>query len=138
MGESKHCLHENVFKLFHDGGPGVQEWFLYDSDLRQENVTSFLMIFRLIDFTLVVLHLLMFKVCGIIGISKIEFFNFFSTERVKYQKFICIQWQTCLMFKSSEKLVLWSPHTTLVAFRVCCLYCYSVFKYGSSRLKDSN
>ena len=41
------------------------------------------MICRLIDFALVVLELLMFKVCGIIGISKIEFFNFSGTERVK-------------------------------------------------------
>ena len=30
----------------------------------------------------VVLELLMFKVCGIIGISKIKFFNFSSNERV--------------------------------------------------------
>ena len=41
------------------------------------------MITRLIDFAFVVFQLLMFKVCGIIGISKIEFFNFFGTERVK-------------------------------------------------------
>ena len=41
------------------------------------------MVCRLIDFALVVLKLLMFKVCGIIGISKSDFFNFFSTERVK-------------------------------------------------------
>ena len=41
------------------------------------------MVGRLIDFSLVVLKLLMFKVCGIIGISKIEFFNFFGIERVK-------------------------------------------------------
>ena len=34
------------------------------------------MVFRLIDFALVVLKLRMFKVCGITGISKIEFFNF--------------------------------------------------------------
>ena len=33
------------------------------------------MVCRLIDSALVVLELL-FKVCGIIGISKIEFFNF--------------------------------------------------------------
>ena len=44
------------------------------------------MISRLIDFALVVLKLLMFKVCGIIGISKIEFFNFSGTERVKQNK----------------------------------------------------
>ena len=41
------------------------------------------MIFRLIYFALaLVLKLLMFKVCGIIGISKIEFFNFSGAERV--------------------------------------------------------
>ena len=40
------------------------------------------MILRLIDFALVVLQLLMFKVYRIIGISKIEFFNFSGTDRV--------------------------------------------------------
>ena len=43
---------------------------------------SFLMICRLKDPAHVVLQLLIFKVCGIIGISKIEFFNFSDTERV--------------------------------------------------------
>ena len=42
---------------------------------------NFLMISRVIDFLLVVLWLLMFKVWGIIGTSKIEFFNFSGTER---------------------------------------------------------
>ena len=37
------------------------------------------MTFRLIDFALVVLWLLMFQVSRIIGISKIEFFNFYGT-----------------------------------------------------------
>ena len=41
------------------------------------------MVYRLIDFVLVVLKLLMLKVCGIIGITKIGFFNFSSTDRVK-------------------------------------------------------
>ena len=41
------------------------------------------MVCRLIDFALVFLKLLVFKVCGIIGISEIEFFNFSGTERVK-------------------------------------------------------
>ena len=41
------------------------------------------MVCRVIDFGLVVLKLLMFKVCGIIGILKIEVFNFSGTERVK-------------------------------------------------------
>ena len=41
------------------------------------------MVSRLIDFPLVVIKLLMFKVCGIIGISKTEFFNFSGTEGIK-------------------------------------------------------
>ena len=36
-----------------------------------------------VNLALVILKLLMFKICGIIGISKIEFFDFSSTERVK-------------------------------------------------------
>ena len=44
------------------------------------------MVCRVIDFALVVLKLLIFKVCGIIGISTIEFFNFPGTERVKQNK----------------------------------------------------
>ena len=44
---------------------------------------SFLMIPRLIDFALVVLYLLRFKVYGNFGIWKIEFFNFSRTEAVK-------------------------------------------------------
>ena len=41
------------------------------------------MIGTLINLALAVLNLLMFKVGGIIGISKFDFFNFSSTERVK-------------------------------------------------------
>ena len=41
------------------------------------------MVCRLMGFALVVLKLLMFKVCVIIGISKIEFFIFSRSERVK-------------------------------------------------------
>ena len=40
------------------------------------------MVCRLIDFALEVLKLLMFKDCGIIGISKTDFFKFSGTERV--------------------------------------------------------
>ena len=43
---------------------------------------SFLMVCKLIDFALAVLKLLMFKFCGIIGISKIEFDSYSGTERV--------------------------------------------------------
>ena len=49
----------------------------------KEYSLSFLMVCRLIDFALPVLKLLMLKVCGIIGISKIAYFNFSGTERVK-------------------------------------------------------
>ena len=49
----------------------------------KEYLVSFLMISRLTSFALVFLWLLMINVCGIIGISKIEFFNFSGTEKVK-------------------------------------------------------
>ena len=42
------------------------------------------MVWGLIYFVLVVLKLLMFKICGIIGISKSEFYNFCDTEKVKF------------------------------------------------------
>ena len=38
---------------------------------------------QFIDFPLVAFTLLIFMVCVIIGISQIEFFNFFGIERVK-------------------------------------------------------
>ena len=41
------------------------------------------MVCRLKRFALVVLELLIFKVCRIIGISKIEFLRFSGNERVK-------------------------------------------------------
>ena len=41
------------------------------------------MISRLIDFPHVILKLLIFKVCGVIGISKVAFFYFSGTDRVK-------------------------------------------------------
>ena len=41
------------------------------------------MVCRLIDFVFVVLKIMLFKVCGVIGISKIKFFNFSGNERVK-------------------------------------------------------
>ena len=49
----------------------------------KEYLTRFLLVFRIIDLTLVALKFLTFKVCVIIGISKIDFFNFPGTERVK-------------------------------------------------------
>ena len=41
------------------------------------------MVCSLIDFAPVVLKLLIFKVCGIIGISEMEFFSYSGNERVK-------------------------------------------------------
>ena len=40
------------------------------------------MVCRLIDFAPVVLKLLIFKVCGIIGISEMEFFSYSGNESV--------------------------------------------------------
>ena len=51
--------------------------------LFKQYLISFLMICRLIDFALLVLKLSMSKICRIIGISKIKFFHFSSTEMVK-------------------------------------------------------
>ena len=48
----------------------------------EEYSIKFPMVCRLIDFALVVFKLHIFKVCGIIGISKIEIFNLSGTERV--------------------------------------------------------
>ena len=45
-----------------------------------------LIVYSLIDFALVVLNLLMFKVCEIIGTSKIEFSNFLDKESIKLNK----------------------------------------------------
>ena len=42
----------------------------------KEYLTSFLMVCRFIDFALVALKLLIFKVCVIIDIAKIEIFDF--------------------------------------------------------------
>ena len=41
------------------------------------------MVSSFINFALVFLKLLMFDVCGIIGILKIELLNFSATEKVK-------------------------------------------------------
>ena len=49
----------------------------------KEYSTRFLVVCRLIDFALVVLTFLIFKICVIIDISKTKFFRFSSTQRVK-------------------------------------------------------
>ena len=60
----------------------------------KEYSISFLMVCRLIDFALVALKLLMFKVDEIIGIPKIEFFNFPEVkgliERGSLVNFFCL------------------------------------------------
>ena len=62
----------------------------------KEYLISFLMIFRLIYFALV-----MFKVCGITGISKIEFFSF-SDE--KLYTFFKISWIGTLVSSIGNKI----------------------------------
>ena len=49
---------------------------------RYRHLYILLMVCRLIDLAPVVPKLLMFKICGIIGVTKIEFCNISSTERV--------------------------------------------------------
>ena len=65
------------------------------------------MVCRLISFIFVVLKLFIFTLCGIIGISKIEFFNFSGTERVNVIYSFCVHvgfcakhfmWSCCLNF----------------------------------------
>ena len=51
--------------------------FKKEKHFLEEYSISFLMISRLIGFAVVVLQLFVFKVCGIIGISKIVFSKFF-------------------------------------------------------------
>ena len=64
----------NISKKWH--------WILSSNTFFYEYWLSFLMISGLMGLTLVVLYLLMFKIYRIIGISKIESFNFFGTESV--------------------------------------------------------
>ena len=59
------------------------------------------MVCKLIDFALVVLKLLMFKVCVIIGMSKIEIFNFSGTERNIDWLFPCFYKGKDISFKIS-------------------------------------
>lgn len=59
----------------------------------KEYAVSFLMKFILIDLVPIVHYLLIFKVCEIMGISKIKFFNFFLNESVEQNKQIKNQWK---------------------------------------------
>ena len=60
---------------------------------------SFVMVCSLIDFVVTVLKLLIFNVYEIIGILKINFFNFSSTERVKENSKIIKAIQNFLVLK---------------------------------------
>ena len=60
--KSKHCLYKTFYK---------------------EYSINFLTVCKLIGFTLVAPKLLIFEVCGIIRISKMEFFSFSGSERLK-------------------------------------------------------
>ena len=66
----------NISKKIRVNIPFAQTFF-------KEYSISFLMVCRLIDFAHVTLTLLVFKVCVIVGIPKIEVFDFCGTERVK-------------------------------------------------------
>ena len=78
-----------------------------------EYSTSFLMVCRLIDFALVVLKLLMFKVCVIIGILKIEFFNFSGTESVEqFRNWIWLCSLTSLRYTTFK--IFWRKDLTLI------------------------
>ena len=82
----------------------------------KEYSTSFLMVCRLIDFSLVVLKLLMFKVCVIIGISKIEIFNFSGTERFKKN---WLETTGCFLVFTNEKIFLLRCQLTGAAVQRC-------------------
>ena len=64
---------------------------------------SFLVISRLLDVALVILYLLMFKICGIIGISKIVFYNFSRAKRVDAYGFSKEALQLVLSYFSNKK-----------------------------------
>ena len=69
----------------------------------KEYPISFLTVCSLTDFALVVLKLLMFKVCGIIGISKIELFNYSSNERVNGTSLLLSS--MCIIILSDKDLI---------------------------------
>ena len=103
------------------------------------------MIYRLIDFALVVLQLLMFKFCGIIRILNIYFFKFFGTERVKlsdnswYNSYILFLLMmikfsfTCSKLKLHNKFlkIFWSWECNSFVFcwfDFCVLFCWDCIR----------
>ena len=96
----------------------------------KEYSTSFLMVTRLTDFVLVFLKLLMFKICEIIDISKIEFFSFSSYERVK-------TWKNIFLIRLKEIIIMNFDFHKLRNFwnskKPCPLYMrnYVIFWCGS-------
>ena len=83
MKKKQHSTYGTILPSDSNASKTVRVNFAFTRKFFKQYSISFLMVCRLIDFALVVLKLLMFKVCGIIGISKTEFFNFSGTERVK-------------------------------------------------------
>ena len=71
-------LNSNILKMVTVNIAALTRKFL------KEYSIIFLIVCGLIYFVLVVLKLLMFKICGIIGISKSKFYNFSGTEKVKF------------------------------------------------------
>ena len=71
------------FRLIINPYTPLPRWVSDNTNLPSNNKIFITLVCRLIHSALVVLKLLMIKLCEIIGISKIEFFNFTSNERVK-------------------------------------------------------
>ena len=84
-----------------------------------------MMVYRLIDFAFVVLKLLLFKVCGIIGISKNEIFNFSGPERVK-------QSNQGNIYMSKSKLK--TPEKSVVVFEIILMSL--LLRLGSNTLES--
>ena len=61
----------------------IEQNIVFMSTYSEDLSKNFPKICKLIYFPLVVLHLLVFKICGIIGILKFKIFNFSSTEKVR-------------------------------------------------------
>ena len=79
-----HCVGDNIdLSLNSNISNRVRVNISFTSMFFKKYSISFLMISRLIGFVLVVIQLLMFKVCGIVRTSKIEFLNFSDIERFK-------------------------------------------------------
>ena len=89
-------------------------------------LVSFLKVCRLMDFAFVVFKLLMFKLCRIICISKIEFFNFSGTERLN----ICP--------KKPKKTSLWKNGDVIMDFDPLHLGNHTLLAHSSQETFDQH